>query len=432
MKILLVLPKSKGGFLGGVSSSGKAGFARLSLTTVASLISSDIDVRILDARVEEVDYDAEVDLVGITGLTYEIPSAYEIADGFRSRGVKVVMGGIHVSSLPDEALRHADSLIIGEAELVWDRLIDDFKKGELKPIYRAESMLDLNNLAIPRRDLLNKDMYTSFSTLQATRGCPFTCDFCTVTNFFGNKYRLRPVEDVIAEVKGLPDRRVILLDDNIVGRPRYAKELMKALIPLKIIWGSQASITLAKDDELLNLYSKSGGRYAFIGFESLSQENLKKLHKGWNTAKDYEKAIRKIHDAGIDIIGSFILGLDNDNTTSFMTILDFIKKNKIDAAMFNILTPFPGTGLYDRLEKEGRILDRNWSHYHTGTVVIKPLMMTAEELQSGYYWIYREFYSFHNILKRIFRSRKNILSRAALNFSYRRKVLKQPQHELPF
>ncbi len=406
--------------------------ARLSLTTLASVISRDIEVRILDARVDDVDYNVPVDLVGITGLTYEIPNAYEIADGFRKRGVKVVMGGVHVSFLPKEALQHVDSVVVGEAELVWKTLIEDYKKGELKPIYQAESMVDMKNMSIPRRSLLKKDMYTSFSTLQATRGCPFTCDFCTVTTFFGNRYRFRPVEDVIAEVKGLPDKKVIFLDDNIVGRPRYAKELMKALIPLKITWGSQASITLAKDEELLSLYSKSGGRYAFIGFESLSQENLKALQKGWNTVRNYEIAIRKIHDAGIDIIGSFILGLDHDDISSFRTLLDFITRNRIDAAQFHILTPFPGTELFDRFDREVRIIDRNWANYHTGKVVFKPLMMTANELQNGYYWIYREVYSYSNIIKRVFRTHRNILSRAALNYSYRRKALKLPHPEMPF
>jgi len=431
MKILLILPKTSGGLLGGVSSGGKAGLARLSLTTLASLVPEEMEVRIVDARVEEIDYDAPVDLVGITGLTQEIPSAYEIADGFRRRGVTVVMGGVHVSSLPDEALQHADSLVVGEAELVWRRLLEDFQKGELKPVYKARALADMKGMSTPRRSLLDHNMYTSFSTLQATRGCPFTCDFCTVTNFFGNKYRFRPVEDVIAEVKGLPDKKVVFLDDNIVGRPAYAKELMKALIPLKITWGSQASITLAKDDELLSLYAESGGRYAFIGFESLSQENLKGLQKGWNTAKEYEEAIRKIHGAGIDIIGSFILGLDNDDVSSFRTLLDFITRNNIDAAQFHILTPFPGTELYERLDREGRITDRDWANYHTSKVVIKPRRMTAEELQNGYYWLFREFYSYPNILKRVFSSRRNILFRAAINYSYRRKVLKQPMPSLP-
>ena len=394
--------------------------------------SNDIDVKILDARVEDVDYDLPVDLVGITGLTSEIPHAYEIADGFRNKGVKVVMGGVHVSALPDEALRHADSIVVGEAELVWGKLIEDFKTGQLKPVYQSDSLVDMKEMCTPRRSLLDYNMYTSFSTLQATRGCPFNCDFCTVTTFFGNSYRFRPVENVIDEIKGLPDKTVVLLDDNIAGRPSYAKELMTAMIPLKIKWGSQASITMAKDEELLSLYSKSGGKYVFIGFENLSDDNLKSVQKGWNSVKNYELAIKKIHDAGIDIIGSFIFGFDHDTVSSFRATLNFMMKNKIDVAMFHILTPLPGTKLYEHLDKEGRIFDRNWSRYHTGSVVFKPMLMTTDELQSGYYWIYKEFYSYSNILKRIFRSHRNILFRTALNYSYRQKTLKLPQPKFSF
>jgi radical SAM superfamily enzyme YgiQ (UPF0313 family) len=432
MKVLLILPKHAGGFLGGVSKSGKAGFARLSLTTVAALTPGDIDVRILDARVEDVDYNEPVDLVGITGLTAEIPHAYEMADGFRKKGVKVVMGGVHVSALPDEALRHADSVVVGEAELVWNKLIEDFKAGTLKQVYKADNFIDMKSMSIPRRSLLDYDMYTSFSTLQATRGCPFKCDFCTVTTFFGNSYRCRPVEDVINEVKGLPDKKLFFVDDNIVGRPGYAKELMKALIPLKIKWGSQGSITIAKDDELLTLFSKSGGSYIFIGFESISPDNLNDMHKGWNKIENYEKAIKKIHDAGIDIVGSFIVGLDNDDVSSFRNLLSFVMRNKIDYAQFQILTPLPGTNLYKRFEKEGRISDGDWSKYHTGSVVFNPLLMRAGELQDGYHWIYREYYSLPNMLKRIFRSPRNLISRAALNYSYRRKAMKLPQPTLSF
>jgi radical SAM superfamily enzyme YgiQ (UPF0313 family) len=432
MKLLLILAKSPGSFLGGVSKSGKAGFARLSLTMVAALTPKDVDVRILDARIEEVNYDEPVDLVGITGLTSEIPHAYEIADGFRKKGTKVVMGGVHVSALPDEALQHADSVVVGEAERVWQQVIEDCKAGSLKPVYKADSFIDMKDVSVPRRSLLNYDMYTSFSTLQSTRGCPFKCDFCSVTTFFGNSYRCRPVEDVINEVKGLPDKKVVFLDDNIVGRPKYAKELMKALIPLNIQWGSQGSITIAKDDELMSLYSKSGGKYIFIGFESLSEGNLDDVQKGWNTIKNYETSIKKIHDAGIDIIGSFIFGLDNDTVSSFRAVMDFIMKNKIDNAMFNVLTPLPGTKLSEKLEKEGKIFNRDWANYHTGTVVINPVNMTADELQNGYYWIYRECYTWPNILKRVFRSPKNLLARFALNYSYRRKVLKLPEPTMSF
>ena len=426
MKLLLILPKNERSYWGGVSKSGKAGFVRLNLPTTAALTPTDWDVEILDARVKPVDYDAKADLVGITGFTAEMPGAYQIADNFRKKGVTVVMGGIHVSALPDEALQHADAVVIGEAELVWHKLLLDFKRGELKQKYKADKLCDMENMVIPRRNLLNKEMYSGFYTLQATRGCPFNCDYCAVTAFFGQEFRTRPVDEVIEEIKGFGSKKFFFMDDNIVGRPKYAKELFQKLIPLKVIWGSQASITMAKDPELLNLYARSGGRYAFIGFESLSQKSLENLHKGWNSAKDYKEAIKKIHDVGINIIGSFVFGLDEDDSSVFKTTFDFIMETNMDAAQFHILTPLPGTVTYSLLEKEGRIIDRDWARYHTGEVVFQPKGMTVEELQNGYYWIFRNTYTIKNILKRSLRSPSGIIYRIAANLSYRKKALKMP------
>ena len=427
MKLLLILPKNNRSYWGGVSKSGKAGFVRLNLPTIAALTPKDWDVEILDARVKPVDYDTRVDLVGITGFTAEMPSAYSIADNFRKKSVKVVMGGVHVSAVPDEALKHADAIVIGEAELVWEKLLADFQRGELKQKYKADHLCDMKNMAIPRRELLDRSMYSGFYTLQATRGCPFNCDYCAVTAFFGHEFRVRPVDEVIEEIKGFDKREFFFMDDNIVGRPKYAKELFRKLIPLKVTWGSQASITMAKDPELLELYAKSGGKYAFIGFESLSQKNLENMHKGWNSAKDYKEAIRKIHGAGINIVGSFVFGLDEDDTSVFKTTFDFLMETNMAAAQFHILTPLPGTVTYGILEKEGRIIDRDWAKYHTGEVVFQPKGMTAEQLQNGYYWIFRNTYSIKNILKRNFRRNlKGLIYRVAANLSYRKKALKMP------
>lgn len=430
MRLLLIFPKNERSYWGGVSRSGKAGFLRLGLPTVAALTPADWEVEIIDARVGPVDYGVRADLVGITGLTAEMPNAYEIADNFRKRGVKVVMGGVHVSALPDEALGHADSVIIGEAELVWKSALEDFKKGALKPIYRAARLCDMKGMAIPRRDLVKREMFSGYHTLQATRGCPFNCDYCTVTAFFGNKFRTRPVADVVEEIKGFDAKEFFFMDDNIAGRPAYARELFEALVPLKLSWGSQASITMAKDPELLRLYAKSGGKYAFIGLESLSQENLDNMSKGWNSARGYTEAIRKIHDAGINIIGSFVFGLDGDDRDVFSKTFEFIMDNNIDAAQFHILTPLPGTVTYSVLEKEGRIIDRDWAKYHTGEVVFEPKLMTAQELQNGYYWIFRNTYRMKNILKRCLRSPKGVAYRMAVNLSYRKKALKMPEVSL--
>jgi len=426
-KLLLVLPRNDRGYWGKVSKKGKTGFVRLSLPAIAAMTPPDWDVEILDARVTPIDYGRKADLVGITGFTAEIPNAYEIADGFRKSGTKVVMGGIHVSALPEEALQHADSIVVGEAESVWKELLHDAEQGELKSIYRSDSLIDMDNMAFSRRELLDRKMYVScFNTIQASRGCPFNCEFCAVTAFFGRKYRTRPVSDVIDEIRRFDTRDFIFVDDNITGQKSFARELFKALIPLNRTWGGQTSINIAKDDDLLSLYAKSGGKYAFIGFESLSEQNLAKMNKSWNSSDAYKEAIKTIHKAGINILGSFIVGLDDDDSSVFKKTYDFIMENKIDAAQLNILTPFPGTRLYETMKEEGRITDGDWAKYHTSEVIFSPKKMTADELQDGYYALFRKIYTWSSILKRCMRSPRNITYRFGMNISYRRKSLRMP------
>ncbi len=432
MKLLLILPENRRSYWGGVSKSGKAGFARLSLTTLAALTPDNWEVEILDARVAPVDYEVDVDLVGITAFTAEIPSAYEIADNFRARGIPVVMGGVHVSALPEETLAHADAVVIGEAELVWADLLDDFKRGELKSRYKAPKLCDMKDMVIPRRDLLDRSMYGSgYNTLQASRGCPFNCDYCAVTAFFGNKFRVRPVAEILAEIETFDTKEFFFMDDNIVGRAKYAKGLFRELAPLGISWGSQASITMAKDAELMKLYARAGGKYAFIGLESLSQKNLENMKKGWSSAGDYKESIKRIHGAGINIIGSFVFGLDDDDPAVFERTLDFIMDTNLSAAQFHILTPLPGTVTYGVLESEGRIIERDWASYHTGEVVFKPESMTVEELLKGYHWIFRETYTMGRILRRSLCKPRDIKYRVSANLSYRKKALKMPRDSRP-
>lgn len=426
-KLLLILPRNDRGYWGKVSKKGKTGFVRLSLPTIAALTPSHWDVEILDARAQPVDYGRRADLVGITAFTAEIPSAYEIANGFRARGVKVVMGGIHVSALPEEALLHADSVVTGEAEAVWPELLRDYEHGELKPIYRADRLISMDNMAVPRRDLLNRQMYVSgFNTIQASRGCPYNCDYCAVTAFFGRKFRTRPLGEVVDEIRKFDTKDFFFVDDNITGQSGYAKDLFRALIPLKRIWGGQTTLNIAKDEELLSLYAKSGGKYAFIGFETLSKKNLRNMNKSWNSPDGYGEAIKKIHKAGINILGSFIFGLDDDDPAVFRTTCDFIMEHNIDAAQFHVLTPFPGTRLFDSMEKDGRILDRDWGKYHTGEVIFRPKNMSPDELQRGYWWAYHNTYSITNIIRRCVRSPRNIVSRIGMNISYRRKARRMP------
>lgn len=426
-KLLLILPRSKRGLWHRPKQTKKTGFVRLSLPTIAALTPPDWDVEILDSRVTPIDFDTKVDLVGITSFSAEIEDAYRIADGFREKGVRVVMGGIHVSAMPEEALGHVDSVVVGEAEPVWKGLLEDFENSTLKEVYRGERLADLRGMPTPRRDLLDRDLYVAcFNTLQATRGCPFDCEYCNVTAFFGKSFRTRPVEEVVAEIKGFDTRDFVFLDDNIAGKPPYARELFKALIPLKRTWGAQTTVNLAKNEELLELYAKSGGKYAFIGFESLSEANLEEMNKSWNSPEGYKECIRTIHKAGVNVIGSFVFGLDEDGPSVFRNTLEFVQETGIDAAHFNILTPLPGTKLRAKLEKDGRITDNDWTKYHLGEVVFEPRGMTVEELQDGYWWLWHKYYSMGSIIKRVLRSPRDITYRIAVNYTYRKKAMRLP------
>ncbi len=424
MKILLVQPKSSG-FMGQISKSGKAGFARVTLTTLAALTPDGNDVRIHDARLSEPDYDEDWDLVGFTGMTCEIPHVYRMADSFRKKGKTVVIGGYHATALPEEALQHADFVVVGEAEGLWPQILKEMGNGGPKQrIYENREPIEMCNMAIPRRNLLDLAMYSVPYTIQASRGCPFNCEFCTVTKFFGRSYRTRPVAEVVDEIKSRPDQLWMFLDDNLVGDPTYAKSLFKALIPLNITWGAQTSFTITKDPELMDLYKEAGGCYAFIGFESISADTLNSVRKSFNKPDKYAEGVKELHRRGITIMGSFIFGLDGDDVSVFKRTVDFVNAAKIDIPLYNILTPFPGTVLQQKMEDEGRIIDRDWGNYDVCHTVIQPKNMTPEELLNGYFWAVRETYKLRNILYRIVRFHKGWKWRLAASYSYMRKAYK--------
>lgn len=427
MKILLVQPKSTG-YMGQVSQSGKASLARVTLTTIAALTPPQHEVVIHDARLREPDYDGDWDLVGFTGMTCEIPHVYRMADKFRQRGTAVVIGGYHATALPEEAAKHADIVVAGEAEGLWPRILLELENGRARQhIYQNDGLIEMRDMAIPRRDLLNRDMYTVSNTIRATRGCPFDCNYCSVTRFFGRDFRSRPVEEVVAEIKSQPGQRWMFLDDNLIGHEKYAKELFRALIPLRINWGAQVSLALAKDAELMDLYAQAGGRFAFIGFESLSGQALKSMRKGFNRPEEYASGIRHLHRRGITIMGSFMFGLDGDDLGVFKRTVDFVNAAKINLVLYHILTPFPGTKLYEEMDRQGRIHDRDWSHYDTAHSVIHPQGMTSEELQHGWYWAVRETYKLPDILRRIVRPDPGWMVRLATNYSQLRKLRRYPQ-----
>ena len=438
MKILLISPENKKSIYAYTKEDVKAfWFPKLGLPTIAANTPPDVEVRIVDECVEDIDFNVDVDLVGISVMTYLAPRAYEIAAKFRARGVKVVLGGIHVSMCPEEAKEHADSIVVGESEKTWPILVEDFRRGELKSLYEEKDLPKLENLPIPRRELFKPNSYWTTNCVQTSRGCPFACDFCTVTIFGGNQFRLRPIEQVIEEVRRLKKGFVVFVDDNIAGNKAYAKQLFKALIPLKISWGSQASLTMARDPELLDLAAKSGCTALFIGVESISEENLAAANKRFNKVDKYKEEFRRFHDYGILIQTGMIFGFDHDDESAFERTVEFLEENNIELAMFNILTPLPGTNLYKKMDAEGRIIDRDWSHYDGRHVVFKPKLMTPETLQEGFLWAYHKFFSYPSIIKRIVPSlwklphKRLLVERLFLNYAIRRIVNRVPDGSLP-
>jgi radical SAM superfamily enzyme YgiQ (UPF0313 family) len=406
-------------------------FARLTLTTLAALTPPDIEVKITDENLEPIDFEEDVDLVGVTGMVMHAPRAYQIAEEFRMRGIPVVMGGPHASSLPAEAKEHVDAVVIGEAETIWKEVIEDVKHGRLKPFYKADAYCSMKGFSPPRIDLLRKEAYMTVNCVQTTRGCPYQCDFCHVTHFFGKTYRCRPVEEVIEEVKRLEGEFVVFIDDNIVGNRLYARELFSRLKPLRKKWASQASMTLTRDPELLRLAAESGCVSLFIGIESLSSENLKDVNKTFNQVHQYEEAIKALHDQDIMIVAGFIFGLDHDDEGVFERTLRFCERNRIELPSFFVLTPLPGTPLFQKMEAEERLLHRDWAEYNGATVVFEPKLMTAETLQRGFNWVCQQAYSWGSIVKRVFHPQQRFLTRVLSNVAYRSIAKRTPESCVP-
>ncbi len=432
MKIRLIDPAYEHPF---ISHSQKVikniWFARLTLTTLAALTPSGNEVRITDENIEPIDFEEEVDLVGITGMVMHAKRAYEIAHRFRQRGIPVVMGGPHASSCSLEAKEHVDSVVVGEAEEIWPQLIEDFKRGNLKPFYQAGDFCSMKGFPQPRLDLLRKEAYMTVNCVQTTRGCPHQCDFCHVTHFFGNTYRCRPVDEVIREVERLDGEFIVFIDDNIAGNRRHAKELFTRLKPLKKKWAGQASLTLTRDPDLLKLAAESGCVSLFVGVESLSAENLKEVNKSFNRAHQFEEALRALHDHDIMILAGFIFGLDHDDEGVFERTLKFCERNRIELPSFFLLTPLPGTPLFQRIESEGRLLHKDWSKYNGATVVFRPKLMTEETLQQGFNWVCKEGYSWGSIAKRVFHPQQRFFTRVLSNIAYRNIIRRTPEASIP-
>jgi len=376
----------------------------MSLMQLAALTPQNHEVSIVDEEIQVIDFEMKVDLAGITMLTRNAQRGYEIADRLRERGVTVILGGMHATALPEEAIRHADAVVIGEAEEVWPQVMKAAARGGLRRFYRGENLCHMRNMPIPRQDLLRKKMYLSTNMVQTSRGCPNRCSFCSIHLISGREYSSRPVAEVISEIETFSNPLALFVDDNIVGNREHARELFDAMIPLKIMWTAQATLSVACDDELLRLASRSGCKYFLIGFESLSDKNIVTIGKTvTNKVSEYVEHVNKIHDHGIGIAGTFILGLDDDDSDAFERTADFIEANGIDAPTVGVLTPYPGSPLFNRLELEGRLLHRDWRQYsHTiGKVVFHPRLMTTEQLEEGHRLVGRRLFSMKSIVGRL-------------------------------
>jgi radical SAM superfamily enzyme YgiQ (UPF0313 family) len=377
----------------------------LTLPMLAAVTPPDVDLRVCCETAEEIPFDEPWDLVGLTGMGSGIVRAWQIADEFKKRGSTVVIGGI-AATLADPAwsLAHADAVVLGEAEEVWPTVLQDAAAGRLQPIYRMPREPPIDQLPLPRYDLLKPSVYGAWRPVQATRGCPFTCTFCSITAFFQQHYRKRPIDQVVRDVraaKATGSRYIAFIDDNIGVDWDYCAKLWAALIPERIIWMSQCSLHIADHPDMLELAHRSGCRLLSFGIESTNHESLAGIDKEWNRPQRYRDAVRQIRAHGIDVSTEMIIGLDGDDRSVFQRTYDFLMENAISVPRIHILTPIPGTPLFDQLKSEGRIVSETFERYTGGHVVYRPKRLAAAELETGYWALYDRLFSWRGILKRV-------------------------------
>jgi radical SAM superfamily enzyme YgiQ (UPF0313 family) len=375
----------------------------LAPAVLAGLTGPGVEITFHDDRMESILYDEPTDLVAISVETYTARRAYQIASEYRKRGVPVVMGGFHATLVPEEVSDYAESILIGEAETLWPKLIEDFRNGRLRRVYRRAGRPSLDGLKLDR-SIFSGKRYLPIGLVEAGRGCQFRCEFCAIQSYFKSTQTRRPAQEIVEEVSRLNKKLVFFVDDNITSNIEEAKEFFRALIPLNIRWVSQASINVAHDEEFLRLIKASGCQGLLIGFESLNPQNLKRMHKGFNQMKGgYEVALANLRRHGIRLYVTFILGYDDDSVDTFEETLEFAMKHRFYMVAFNHLTPFPGTPLYRRLEDEGRLTYDKWwldPEYRYGMVPFEPRGMSAEEVRLRCIEARARFYSYPSMFKR--------------------------------
>jgi len=375
-------------------------FPPLGLATLAAYLSADDEIDLQDQHVENLNLNDEPDLVLIQVYITNAFRAYKIADHYKAKGAYVILGGLHVTALPDEAAMHADTIFLGPAEESFPRFLEDFRNKRPEKIYRS-LVRTLNNVPQVRRDLIKRERYLVPNSIAVTRGCPHHCDFCYKDAFYagGKSFYTQRVDEALAEIDNLPGRHLYFLDDHLLGDVRFANHLFEGMRGMNRLFQGAATIDSILNGNLIEKAAEAGLRSVFIGFETFSPENLRQSNKKQNMARSYVEAVNRLHSLGIMINGSFVFGLDSDEKDVFRRTVDWGIENAITTATYHILTPYPGTRLFENMEAEGRIINRNWNLYDTRHVVYKTIGLSAMELEEGYKWAYKEFYRWSNIIE---------------------------------
>lgn len=373
-------------------------FPPLGLATLAAYFTDDDEVQLVDQHVEKLRLDDNPDLVCIQIYITNAYRAYQIADSYRSRGIYVAMGGLHVTSLPDEALNHADTILLGPGEESFPRFVEDFRSKHPERIYVAK-IRSIENIPPVRRDLIKRSRYFVPNSLVVSRGCPHHCDFCYKDAFYGTgkSFYTCNVDQALAEIDLLPGRHLYFLDDHLLGNKKFARELFEGMKGMNRVFQCAATVASVLEDDLIERAAEAGLRSLFVGFETFSPKNLEQSNKAQNLSRDYAAAVKRLHDLGVMINGSFVFGLDDDDTDVFSRTVDWAVEHSITTATFHILTPYPGTRLFEKMQKEGRIISYDWNRYDTRHAVYRPALLTLQELEAGYKKAYRDFYSWKNI-----------------------------------
>jgi len=391
---------------------------QLALFILQGLTPKEHQVVTIDEEAEDINLEQDCDLVGISFMTSNASRAYWLAREFKERGKTVVLGGVHPTLLPDEAAPYGDSVVIGEAEGIWTELLEDYQKGCLKKIYHNPRP-DLSTYVPKDFSKITKRHLFGMVPIMTTRGCPYHCDFCCVTDLFGKEIRHIPIENVVRDIKESGKKIFMFLDDNIIGHPSYAKELFAALKPLKISWVGQSSISLlVKDDELLKLAAESGCVGLFVGLESVKETQMSSMRKSFSSLRGLENGLKKMRRAGIFVLASMIFGFDEDTKDIFDETVRFLHKNKVHSVAFNVLTPYPGTKTFRKMKEEGRLLTDDWKYYDHSTVVFQPKNMSPYELMVGKIRARKEFYSPWSILRRLRANLRHPLVYLAMNWGH--------------